>query len=100
MAYLSGHEVEPTIVVVFGASGDLTWRKLVPALFSLSGDACLPPRFAVIGVDRLEQPVDAWRERLKDGTRRFSSRRDDVPELWDGFAQAFQYMVADFANPT
>lgn len=43
---------EPTVMVIFGASGDLTWRKLVPALYNLFLDRCLPERFAVVGLDR------------------------------------------------
>ena len=47
-------EVEPSALVIFGAGGDLTWRKLVPALYNLFLEGLLPERFALIGLDRKE----------------------------------------------
>jgi glucose-6-phosphate 1-dehydrogenase len=44
----------PTLLVIFGAAGDLTWRKLVPALYSLYLDDWLPEQFSIIGIDRKE----------------------------------------------
>ncbi|MFN2219404.1 MAG: glucose-6-phosphate dehydrogenase, partial [Anaerolineae bacterium] len=64
----------PATIVIFGAGGDLTWRKLVPALYNLSLDGYLPARFAVIGVDRKEMTDDDFREHLRDGVDQFSRR--------------------------
>ena len=47
-------QLEPTVFVIFGGAGDLTWRKLVPALFDLSQDRSMPADFAIIAVDRVE----------------------------------------------
>ena len=47
-------QLEPTVFVIFGGAGDLTWRKLVPALFDLSQDRSMPADFAIIAVDRVD----------------------------------------------
>ena len=47
-------QLEPTVFVIFGGGGDLTWRKLVPALFDLSQDRSMPAKFSIIGVDRVK----------------------------------------------
>ena len=52
-------QLEPTVFVIFGGAGDLTWRKLVPALFDLSQDRSMPADFSIIAVDRISR---AWRE--------------------------------------
>jgi glucose-6-phosphate 1-dehydrogenase len=49
----STEQLDPTIFVIFGGAGDLTWRKLIPALFDLSQDRSLPAQFAIIAVDRI-----------------------------------------------
>jgi glucose-6-phosphate 1-dehydrogenase len=68
----------PTVLVIFGAAGDLTWRKLTPALYNLHLDRWLPEHFEVIGVDRVEMSEDALRQRLRDGVDRHAIRR--IPE--------------------
>ena len=47
-------QLEPTVFVIFGGAGDLTWRKLVPALFDLSQDRRMPAQFSIIAVDRIK----------------------------------------------
>jgi glucose-6-phosphate 1-dehydrogenase len=47
-------QLDPTLFVIFGGAGDLTWRKLIPALFDLSQDRSLPVLFAIIAVDRIK----------------------------------------------
>ena len=63
--------VEPTILVIFGGMGDLTWRKLAPALFNLLLAQGLPEHFAVIGLDIKVVTPDEFRLRLKDGVNSF-----------------------------
>jgi len=62
---------EPTVIVIAGAGGDLTWRKLTPALYDLFTDNWLPERFLVIGVDRIAMSDDEFRERLRQGVANF-----------------------------
>jgi glucose-6-phosphate 1-dehydrogenase len=73
---LEGLEVrrapDPCILVIFGASGDLTKRKLFPALYSLAYRRLLPENFAVVGVSRSEETDDEFRERMKEAVQEHS----------------------------
>lgn len=89
----------PAAIVIFGAGGDLTWRKLVPALYSLFVDRWLPERFAVIGIDLKPMSDEAFRRRLRDGVEQFSRHGKPDEETWQRFASAFSYRMADFMNP-
>jgi glucose-6-phosphate 1-dehydrogenase len=87
----------PTLLVIFGAAGDLTWRKLVPAVYNLFLDDWLPEQFAIIGVDRKEMKEGEFCERLQDGVDRFSRRGKADPETWDSFSDKIcAYISADF----
>jgi glucose-6-phosphate 1-dehydrogenase len=88
----------PTVLVIFGAAGDLTWRKLVPALFDLDRDRSLPECFALIGVDREEYTDEGLRARLRDGVRRFSRRGPPAPRDWERFAARVSYLRADLTD--
>jgi glucose-6-phosphate 1-dehydrogenase len=85
-------------MTIFGAAGDLTWRKLVPALYNLFLDHWLPERFAVIGLDLKEMSQDEWCQRLRQGVDEFSRRgkADDVE--WQAFASRLDFMAADFGD--
>ena len=80
-------QLPPTALVIFGAAGDLTWRKLVPALFDLYLDELLPDKFAIFGVDGKSITADDWRKRLYDGAKKFA-RHDKVDSSkWKEFAE-------------
>ena len=88
---------DPCALVIFGASGDLTHKKLMPALYSLAFRRLLPPRFAVIGVARTEGDDDAWREDMKKAVQQYS--RDEFrQDVWDELASHMHYLSADFAE--
>ena len=89
----------PTVIIIFGAGGDLTWRKLVPALYSLQREQWLPGRFAIIGLDRKPMGDEEFRLRLRGGADRFSrgGRTDDGS--WNDFAARVSYFAADFESP-
>jgi glucose-6-phosphate 1-dehydrogenase len=88
---------DPCILVIFGASGDLTQRKLFPALYSLAFRRLLPEKFAVVGVARTEETDDEFRERMKEAVQKHSRDefRDDV---WETLADGMRYLTADFAD--
>ena len=65
-------QLEPTVFVIFGGAGDLTWRRLVPALFDLAQDRSLPADFSIIAVDRVDVTDDTLRRRLRAGVRKFA----------------------------
>ena len=62
----------PTTLVIFGASGDLTKRKLLPAVYHLARNHRLPPRFAVIGIGRTQMDDNAFRDQFRDSLREFA----------------------------
>jgi glucose-6-phosphate 1-dehydrogenase len=88
---------EPCVLVVFGASGDLTRRKIFPALYALAHRRLLPEQFAVVGVARTESTDDEFRDRMEHAVREFG--RDDLKQdVWDWLAQGTRYLAADFAE--
>ena len=86
---------EPTFLVIFGAAGDLTRRKLIPALYHLFLDRWLPERFAVIGVDRAAMDLAAFRRHLREGVDQFSRRGKSEQEAWDRFALHLTAYLSD-----
>jgi glucose-6-phosphate 1-dehydrogenase len=91
--------LEPTVFAIFGGAGDLTWRKLVPALFDLSQDRSLPSQFAIIAVDRIRLGDDQLRRRLRDGVNRFSRFGKAKAAAWNQFATHLHYQQGDFKKP-
>jgi glucose-6-phosphate 1-dehydrogenase len=73
-------------LVIFGAAGDLTWRKLVPALFDLYLDDLLPDKFAIFGVDGKSISAEDWRKRLQDGVKQFARHDKFDDSKWKEFA--------------
>ncbi len=88
---------QPSAIVIFGASGDLTHRKLVPALYNLSLDRLLPGGGAVVGVARRDTTDDAFAEGLREGIERHSRRSLDV-ETWKELAPRFSYVSTTFED--
>ena len=87
----------PCALVIFGASGDLTRRKIFPALYSLARRRMLPERFAVVGVARRDWTDDEFRERMEHAVREFG--RDDFDEgVWGWLAGATRYLSLDFTD--
>jgi glucose-6-phosphate 1-dehydrogenase len=90
---------EPTAMVIFGASGDLTRRKLLPALYSLTRERLLPARFAVLGYARRPMSDDAFREEMRKGCDEFARRRPVDPAVWETFAQNLFYQDGSYDDP-
>ena len=88
---------EAIIFVIFGIAGDLTWRKLIPALFSLYLEHRIPENFTLIGFDRVDDTDEALRERLESGVQRFL-KQPYHPDEWQRFAQLIHYEKADFTE--
>jgi glucose-6-phosphate 1-dehydrogenase len=83
-------------VVIFGASGDLTKRKLMPALYNLAVSRSLPSGFAVVGVARRTKSQDQFRAEMKEGVAQFSRRKPVDPALWGDFERAVSYVTGSF----
>jgi glucose-6-phosphate 1-dehydrogenase len=88
---------QPCTIVIFGATGDLTHRKLIPALYNLSADGELPPAVAVVGFARREKTDEDFRKEMEESTRQFS-RQALRDEIWKTFAQSIFYHQSDFAD--
>jgi glucose-6-phosphate 1-dehydrogenase len=89
---------DPSSFVIFGASGDLTHRLLVPALYNLAADGLLPQAFAIIGVARGEKSDDAFRADLAAALSRFASRKVDA-EVAKRLLGCVSYLSGDAEDP-
>ncbi len=87
---------KPCSLVIFGATGDLTKRKLVPSLMGLAKDGLLPPAFAVVGFARRPWTDDGFRTELADGVKSFG--RPDTGTHFDALADAFSFHQSDFGE--
>src|ERR1700675_2947509 len=89
------HPNPPCIMVIFGAAGDLTKRKLIPALYHLKRENLLSDNFAVIGVARAEMKSEEFRQRLTDEMHEFATEKVE-PEAWQWLAERLYYLSGDF----
>src|SRR5579864_8220891 len=89
---------QPCSVVIFGASGDLTYRKLIPALYNLAADGDLPSSLTVVGFARREKTDEQFRKELEEASRKFS-RQSVQDELWNSFANRIFYHRSEFGDP-
>ena len=90
---------DPCALVIFGASGDLTHKKLMPALYALMLRRLLPPRFAIVGVARTEEDDEGFREDMKQAVQKHA--RDEFrQDVWDELAANMHYVATDFADET
>jgi len=87
--------VHPTVLVIFGATGDLAHRKLLPAIYNLAHEGQLPERFEVVGVGRRDQESDDFREVVRGTIGRFSRRAPD-PDVLVGLLDGLRYVQGSF----
>ncbi|HEX8121892.1 MAG TPA: glucose-6-phosphate dehydrogenase [Solirubrobacteraceae bacterium] len=90
--------VHPTTLVIFGATGDLARRKLLPAIYNLAHEGALPERFQLVGASRGEMSDDEFREQAVDSIKRFSRREPDEDVL-GRMVDGIRYVVAPFDDP-
>ena len=86
------------LLVIFGASGDLTRRKLIPSLYNLACVGCMNPQFEVLGVGRTEMSSEEFRSRLREGASQSGDTRDFNESRWKEFEQRLHYFVGDLAT--
>jgi glucose-6-phosphate 1-dehydrogenase len=89
---------DPCIMVIFGASGDLTKRKLVPALYNLAKDGLLAQEFALVGYARAGLSSEAFRARIREEIQQFATTEVD-PKLWAWFEERIYYVSGGFDDP-
>ena len=90
---------EACAVVIFGASGDLTRRKLMPALYNLAVSRSLPGGFAVVGVARRDKGSDKFRAEMKEAVASFSRRKPIDASVWSDFERGISYVAGTFEDP-
>ena len=88
---------QPCAIVIFGATGDLTHRKLIPALYNLAADGELPPAVAVVGFARRPKTDEQFRKELGESTKQFS-RQEVRDDIWKTFAQSLFYHQSEFED--
>ncbi len=95
---MSNKNLSPTIVFIFGGSGDLTKRKLIPALYNLHLNNQLPEKCAIVGIGRTTVTDEEYREKLLDGVKEFSRRKEEIDSHWNSFAQTVFYQSRDLST--
>jgi len=91
-------QVPECAVVIFGANGDLTKRKLIPALYRLAFDRRLSAGFAIVGISRTAMSDDQFRERMKEAVQKFSEDTKFDEGVWDAFAAGLFYVAGDIGD--
>jgi glucose-6-phosphate 1-dehydrogenase len=94
----ASHKPDPTVITIFGAAGDLTWRKLMPALYNLYLDKLLPEDFAVFCLDRQKMSHEALCKRLRGGVDKFSRKGKTRAARWRKFASHLTYIKVDLGD--
>ena len=87
---------DPCAIVIFGASGDLTKRKLIPALYDLATNGCLAPRFAIVGFSRTEMSDDDFRHACEEAARDSSELGTPDKAKWDAFEKNLSYVAGGY----
>lgn len=103
---MSGHTLplstpsarEPCVMVVFGADGDLTKRKLVPSLYTLAANGLLPKEFALVGLAKTEFSTEEFRRKLSRDVREFAPGPFDA-SVWESLLPRLYYVTGDFLDP-
>jgi glucose-6-phosphate 1-dehydrogenase len=90
---------DASCLVIFGASGDLTQRKLIPALYSLAHDGLLPAGQTIIGFARPEFTDEAFRASMREAVDKFARTRPVDEAVWNNFAKGLFYISGDFSDP-
>src|SRR6266481_1319841 len=93
-----GRAADPCVMVIFGVTGDLTRRKLLPALYNLASQQLLSREFAVVGIGRTQMTTEEARKKLSDDFKQFATGPVD-PDLWEWFVRRLHYIPGNFDDP-
>ncbi len=89
---------DPCIMVIFGATGDLTARKLLPALYNLANEGLLPSHFACVGFARRKKTDEEFRNEMLEGVNKFSRTKPVKEDIWNHFSEKLFYHHSEFDN--
>ncbi|HEX7151706.1 MAG TPA: glucose-6-phosphate dehydrogenase [Thermoanaerobaculia bacterium] len=90
---------EASCLIIFGASGDLTQRKLIPGLYSLAHDGLLPPGQTIVGISRPEQTDESFRASMREAVEKHARAQPVDDAVWDNFAKGLFYVQGEFTEP-
>lgn len=93
---ISTRFIDPCIFIIFGATGDLTARKLIPAIYNLAREGELPSQFVCVGFARREKTHEQFREEMKEAINQFSRVKPVEPSLWNTFKEQIFYHQSEF----
>jgi glucose-6-phosphate 1-dehydrogenase len=93
-----GRPGDPCVMVIFGAAGDLTRRKLIPALYNLASEQLLSREFAIVGVARTPMTTDQFRDKVSSDIKEYATSPLDS-DLWEWFVRRMYYITGDFDDP-
>jgi len=93
-----GRTADPCVMVIFGVTGDLTRRKLLPALYNLASQGLLSREFAVVGIGRTPMTTDEARKKLSEEFKKFATGPVDA-DLWEWFERRLHYISGKFDDP-
>lgn len=93
----SNHKPDPVIMTIFGGGGDLTWRKIIPALFDVFEEGWLPDKFKIIGLDIKKLSNASYQDHLSEGVKK-NSRHKKTAKAWKEFASKIAYHSMDFTK--
>ncbi len=91
--------VDPCVAVIFGASGDLARRKLLPGIYNLGRNRLLPPAFGIVGFARRDKSDDEFRAWMKESVEQHSRHKPIDSAVWDDLAQSMVYVQGNFDEP-
>ncbi len=104
--HLKPRPADPCAMVLFGATGDLAKRLVVPALYNLATSGTLPDHFALIGVARGEDEVESWRKSLHDALQDFAKSKSGTfsadkidAKVWDKLSSQMSFVQGDLTTP-
>lgn len=92
--------IDPCVLVIFGATGDLTARKLLPAIYNLAREGQLPSQFAVVGFARRPKTHEQFRQEMKEAINKFSRVKPVDESIWKNFEQQIFYHCSEFHEPS
>lgn len=92
-------QASPTVIIIFGGTGDLTKRKLIPAFYNLYLEGWLPDQFALLGLGRSAYQDESYREHLHAGLVEFSRSGPPAAAQWESFQTSIFYLPSDINNP-
>src|SRR5690242_16811021 len=88
-------KADSCILIIFGATGDLTRRKLIPALYDLACVGCMSPHFDIVGVGRKPLSDEEFRRSLEEAAAHSKDARNFTPEGWTDFAKRIRYFAGN-----